>query len=205
MKKLARHADFWYIIRQMAAKGKILNIGLATFVATLGVCMTSAAGESLPSWAKDADPAVYAAWVEKHGPSTMQGEGAKRSVAPGGAEEDYSAQFLMDVDAATDTSTIYLSIESINVSPQGSQITIKGMAGGKMIPLGKDHESFINGVLNVKVGNAPGEKSLVSMSTEGMVSYSDDGIARVTVPATAGNFIKATIDFKPAERKLSNR
>lgn len=190
----------------METKAKIIKTGLAAMAVMLGVCLSAAADcDALPEWAKDADPAVFAAWLEKHGPPSVQGEGAKRSAASGVSAEDYSAQFLMDVDAATDTSTIYLSIESINISPQGSQITIKGMAGGKTIPLGKDHESLINGVLNVKVGNAPGEKSLVSMSTEGMVSYTDDGIARVTIPATAGNFIKATVDFKPAEKKLSDR
>ena len=55
------------------------------------------------------------------------------------------------------------------------------------------------------VGNSPGEKSFVSMATDGMVTYDENGIARVTIPAAAGNFVKATVDFKPAERKLLGR
>lgn len=193
----------------MAAKGKTFETWLAALAAMLCACLVAAAEDAVPEWAKEADPAVYAEWAEKHGPAAKRGGIAKRGAGESGtvdySSEDYSAQFLMDVDADTDASTIYLSIESISVSPQGSQITIKGMAGGKEIPLGKGHDSLINGVLNVKVGNAPGEKSLVSMATDGMVTYGEDGIARVTIPATAGNFVKATVDFKAAERKLANR
>lgn len=190
------------------AKAIASRIWPAASAAMLGVCLTAAAGEAVPEWAKDADPDVYAQWAAIHGASRRDGaakRGADESGTADATAEDYSAQFLMNVDADIDPSTIYLSIESISVSPQGSQITIKGMAGGRDIPLGKDHESLINGVLNVKVGNSPGEKSFVSMATDGMVTYDENGIARVTIPAAAGNFVKATVDFKPAERKLLGR
>lgn len=107
------------------------------------------------------------------------------------ATTDYSAQFLMNVDATV--SVVALTIDAIEITEEGTQITV-GATGDNV---GIDLEQ-INGVLNVYVAETLGvweHKSIPAANLE----YDAAGKAIVIIPATEGKFVKASVDYAEGE------
>ena len=106
------------------------------------------------------------------------------------ATTDYSAQFLMNVDATV--SVVALTIDAIEITEEGTQITV-GATGDNV---GIDLEQ-INGVLNVYVAETLGvweHKSIPAANLD----Y-ENNKAVVTIPATEGKFVKASVDYAEGE------
>lgn len=107
------------------------------------------------------------------------------------ATTDYSAQFLMNVDA--NVSVVALTIDAIEITEDGTQITV-GATGDNV---GIDLEQ-INGVLNVYVAETLGvweHKSIPAANLD----YDAAGKAIVIIPATEGKFVKASVDYAEGE------
>lgn len=142
----------------------------------------SAETPSVPEWARPtgADQSVvdaYADWAAVHGKSED-------------LTVDHSAQFLMNVDATV--SVVALTIDAIEITEEGTQITV-GATGDNV---GIDLEQ-INGVLNVYVAETLGvweHKSIPAANLD----Y-ENNKAVVTIPATEGKFVKASVDYAEGE------
>ena len=131
-----------------------------------------------PAWAEasgdgtDSDP--YWAWATAHA--------AEQDLYAEGA--DYSAQYLMNVDA---DKTPVLKIDSIGVAAGVVQLVVSATDGTDPISL-----KTINGVLSVAVGDTL--TSLTPTACNASVN-NEDGRATINLPANSGNFFRARVDF----------
>lgn len=186
---------------------------LAVAAATALAAFSAAADIEFPAWARDAgaDYDAYTNWAARcYHPMGSDGAAARptslaRLFAAGG-EEDFSDQFLMDVDAYAD---VRMRIDAIEVSDEGSLITISATTNGVPMSLGAEVEvdeeegvtwskPALNGHLNVTVGRSL--LDMVSIAVTDNYLTFRDGKALVTIPAKYGSFVKATIDYRPSDK-----
>ncbi len=144
---------------------------------------TQSQQQTKPAWANDSgdgsssDP--YWTWAANHAAGQqLDAQGA-----------DYSAQYLMNIDA---NKTPILTIESIEVTAEGSKIVVSATDGTNAIDL-----DDINGVLNVSVGSSLSNLTSKSIP-ENNVTVANNK-ATVIIPTADGAFAKATVDFKAPE------
>lgn len=155
----------------------------------------SAETPSVPEWARPAgaDQSVvdaYADWAAVHGKSED-------------LTVDHSAQFLMNVDA--DVANIVLSIDAIEITAEGTKITIGATGDGTPITIGTTASAVdtyaINGILNVSVASTLGSswtKKSIPLANLEFVG----GKAVVIIPAADGSFIKASVDYTAGETSI---
>ena len=140
-----------------------------------------------PAWAADSgdgsDQDPYWAWATAHAAGQdLYAEGA-----------DYSAQYLMNVDA---DKTPVLKIDSIQVGPGAAVIIVSATDGTDPISL-----ATINGVLNVAVGSSV--TALTPKALGRAPTVSQDGRAMVVISTEDGSFYRARVDFAAAETALT--
>lgn len=153
-------------------------------------------GIALPSWADgniaEEDIDKFTKWVDAQ--TAMYGSTFDPSA------DSYHEQYLMNVNAGA---TVTFSIDSITMSSSGSQISVSCTAteGGitKPISLGVGNLASINGYLNIKVGNAL--DGMRPFATTGHVLY-QDGKAIIDIPASAGRFFRAVVNWTKASQEL---
>ena len=149
--------------------------------------ISEAAPAQKPAWAADSgdgsDQDPYWAWATAHAAGQdLYAEGA-----------DYSAQYLMNVDA---DKTPVLKIDSIQVGPGAAVIIVSATDGTDPISL-----ATINGVLNVAVGSSV--TALTPKALGRAPTVSQDGRAMVVISTEDGSFYRARVDFAAAETALT--
>lgn len=172
--------------------------------------LSESAGIEFPAWARDAgaDYAVYTNWAARCYHPAPDGSAPRTARALfAGGEEDFSDQFLMNVDAYAD---VMMYIDGIVVSDEGSLITISARTNGVLMSLGYEVDGVdgpfsvpsINGHLNVTVGRTLTDMASIAV-TDDYLTFRD-GKALVTIPAKYGSLVKATIDYRPSDRPMGD-
>ena len=136
-----------------------------------------------PAWASAATDKDFFDWVDAFNVENYN--------------NDYTAQYLMNVDETADP---ILKIDSIVVTAEGSQIVVSAVDANNSnaaIDL-----AAINGVLNVSVGSS------VTALTSKAIPANNKGIpaagkVSVIIKSADGAFAKATVDFTAASNSLS--
>jgi hypothetical protein len=132
-----------------------------------------------PAWAAESGDGSatdkYWVWAENHAAGQqLDAQGA-----------DYSAQYLLNVDANV---TPTLHIDSIEITDEGTKIVVSAEAGSSDVDL-----EAINGVLDVSVGSALDSLTKKSIPAKNLDFV--NGKAEVIIPAADGSFVKASIDY----------
>lgn len=152
----------------------------------------TAKAPAIPAWVVDGyDDDVTAALQEKY-ETWAANHAAGQTLDAEGA--DFSQQYLLNVDA---TATVALSIESIAVDDEGTHIVIAATANGVSTTL-----DGINGVLNVSVGNSLLELTKKAIPLDNR-SFDANGKVIVTILATDGKFVKASVDYTAAATEIA--
>jgi hypothetical protein len=127
-----------------------------------------------PAWAADADDAKFAAWAALHAVNV--------DLFESGA--DYSAQYLLNVDA---TASVSLAVVSASVVEGGFSVRVRAFVGGTAVDL-----ASINGRIRISAGTSPGALTRRTISSAD-ISLSG-GDATIFVPVSQGSFVRVEID-----------